>query len=99
MYVNVFQESSVGFEIRFVNNKPRDKGAITFCTTGIIFQMLRSDPALSKVSHIILDEVHERDLFTDILLGSNGLGPTIVFLIGSTSSGSGGGGGTSVKLP
>ena len=31
--------------------------------------MLRSDPALSKVSHIILDEVHERDLFTDILLG------------------------------
>ena len=69
LYVNVFQESSVGFEIRFVNNKPRDKGAITFCTTGIIFQMLRSDPALSKVSHIILDEVHERDLFTDILLG------------------------------
>ena len=59
----------MAYEIRFESKKPRDRCAITFCTTGIIFQMLRTDPTLSNVSHIILDEVHERDLFTDILLG------------------------------
>ena len=30
---------------------------------------MRVDPNLSEISHIILDEVHERDLFTDVLLG------------------------------
>ena len=31
--------------------------------------MLKSDQSLASISHIILDEVHERDLYTDILLG------------------------------
>ena len=64
-----FQESSVGYEIRFESQRPRDKCGILFCTTGIVFQMLKSDQSLANISHIILDEVHERDLYTDILLG------------------------------
>ena len=40
-----------------------------FCTTGIVFQKLKTNPQLLDVSHIILDEVHERDLYADVLLG------------------------------
>lgn len=61
-------ESSVGYEIRFDSQKPRDQGSITYCTTGIVFQKLRNNANLQNVSHIILDEVHERDLFMDVLL-------------------------------
>lgn len=59
----------MGYQIRFESVKTRDCGAINYCTTGIVFQKLRADPNLSSVSHIILDEVHERDLHTDVLLG------------------------------
>jgi len=63
------QSVSVGYEIRFESQKARDVASITFCTTGIVFQKLRTNPELLDVSHIILDEVHERDLHTDVLLG------------------------------
>jgi HrpA-like RNA helicase len=40
-----------------------------FCTTGIVLQNMRSNPDMDHLSHIILDEVHERDLFNDVLIG------------------------------
>ncbi|KAH7955807.1 hypothetical protein HPB52_003900 [Rhipicephalus sanguineus] len=46
---------------------PRDRGSILFCTTGILLQQLQSDPYILAASHVILDEVHERDLQTDFL--------------------------------
>ena len=39
-----------------------------FCTTGVLLRRLQNDPFLSKVTHIIIDEVHERNLETDFLL-------------------------------
>jgi len=33
---------------------------LLFCTTGILLRRLESDPHLQSVSHIIVDEVHER---------------------------------------
>jgi len=33
---------------------------LSFCTTGILLRRLESDPHLQSVSHIIVDEVHER---------------------------------------
>ena len=30
--------------------------------------MMQSDPNLSNISHLILDEVHERDIFNDFLI-------------------------------
>ena len=30
--------------------------------------MLRTDPNLEGISHVIIDEVHERDLKTDVVL-------------------------------
>jgi hypothetical protein len=39
-----------------------------FCTTGILLRRLESEPRLSSVSHIIVDEVHERSEQSDFLL-------------------------------
>ncbi|KAI8622119.1 P-loop containing nucleoside triphosphate hydrolase protein [Chytriomyces sp. MP71] len=41
---------------------------LTFCTTGILLRMLQGDPSLDHVSHIIVDEVHERSVDSDFLL-------------------------------
>lgn len=46
----------------------RHRGAILYCTTGILLQFMQSDPALKKYSHIILDEIHERDTLCDFVL-------------------------------
>ncbi|MFF1383468.1 ATP-dependent helicase HrpB [Arthrobacter sp. NPDC058288] len=43
--------------------------AIEFVTPGILLQRLLSDPGLETVDAVVLDEVHERGLETDLLLG------------------------------
>ncbi|KAL1440712.1 hypothetical protein MTO96_009260 [Rhipicephalus appendiculatus] len=58
---------SAGYHIRLECRAPRDRGSILFCTTGILLQQLQSDPYILAASHVILDEVHERDLQTDFL--------------------------------
>ncbi|KAH8042220.1 hypothetical protein HPB51_021304 [Rhipicephalus microplus] len=58
---------SAGYQIRLECRAPRDRGSILFCTTGILLQQLQSDPYIVSASHVILDEVHERDLQTDFL--------------------------------
>lgn len=52
----------------FYSKLPSQKGSILFCTTGIVLQYLQGDPYLSGASHLILDEVHERNLQTDFLI-------------------------------
>lgn len=45
-------------------------GSITYCTTGVLLQQLQHAPdeVFDTVSHIIIDEVHERDILIDFLL-------------------------------
>uniref|UniRef100_A0A4X2LKK4 ATP-dependent DNA/RNA helicase DHX36 n=2 Tax=Vombatus ursinus TaxID=29139 RepID=A0A4X2LKK4_VOMUR len=59
---------STGYQIRLQSRLPRKQGSILYCTTGIILQWLQSDPQLSSVSHIVLDEIHERNLQSDVLM-------------------------------
>ena len=61
---------SVGYNIRFDSKLPRPHGSITFCTTGILLAQLKADAegVLNYASHIVVDEVHERDLPTDFLI-------------------------------
>ena len=42
---------------------------MTFCTTGVVLQKLKTNPELKNISHVVIDEVHERDIYTDVLLG------------------------------
>lgn len=60
---------SVGYCIRLESRLPTaDRGTILFCTTGVVFQYLKDDPRLSKYSHVVVDEIHERDVLSDFLL-------------------------------
>jgi len=59
---------SVGYAVRFNKKAPRDSGSIEFVTTGILLRRLINDPSLSDISHVMIDEVHERDIDTDFLL-------------------------------
>lgn len=42
---------------------------LMFCTTGVLLRQLQSEGAFEALTHIIVDEVHERHLDTDVLLG------------------------------
>ncbi|TGO42410.1 hypothetical protein BHYA_0009g00840 [Botrytis hyacinthi] len=60
----------VGYKVGFDTELPNPRGSITYCTTGIILQQLihHPDALLHETSHLIIDEVHERDLDIDFLL-------------------------------
>ncbi|XP_053341689.1 3'-5' RNA helicase YTHDC2 isoform X1 [Clarias gariepinus] len=59
---------TVGYHIR-LESKVSPKTLLTFCTSGVLLRTLMAgDSVLSKVTHIIVDEVHERDGLTDFLL-------------------------------
>ena len=60
--------SIVGYSIRF-DNKVSENTAIKYCTDGILLNEIMFDPLLSTYSVIIIDEAHERSLYSDILLG------------------------------
>ncbi|KAM8954331.1 ATP-dependent DNA/RNA helicase DHX36 [Pelodytes ibericus] len=60
--------NSTGYQIRLESQLPRKQGSILYCTTGIVLQWLQSDPKLTNVSHIVIDEIHERNLQSDILM-------------------------------
>ena len=58
---------SVGYSIR-LESKQSAKTRLLFCTTGILLRRLIGDPALRGVTHVVVDEVHERSLDSDLLL-------------------------------
>lgn len=39
-----------------------------FLTVGVLLRKLQSNPLLKGISHVVVDEVHERDINTDLLL-------------------------------
>lgn len=51
--------NTVGYQIR-LENKMSSKTRLTFCTIGILLQRLSGNLELSDVTHVIVDEVHER---------------------------------------
>lgn len=64
---------SVGYQVRFEAKLPEPHGSITFCTIGIFLKRMQSalegrDNSLEDITHVVVDEVHERDVDTDLLL-------------------------------
>ena len=58
---------SVGYHIRMESKKSKHT-KLTFCTTGVILRRLQDDPDLKGVTHVCVDEVHERQWQIDFLL-------------------------------
>ncbi|XP_054041564.1 3'-5' RNA helicase YTHDC2 isoform X2 [Rissa tridactyla] len=59
---------TIGYQIR-LESRVSPKTLLTFCTNGILLRTLMAgDSTLSTVTHVIVDEVHERDRFSDFLL-------------------------------
>ncbi|XP_022738785.1 DExH-box ATP-dependent RNA helicase DExH3-like isoform X2 [Durio zibethinus] len=58
---------SVGYKVRLEGMKGRDT-RLLFCTTGILLRRLLVDRDLRGVSHVIVDEIHERGMNEDFLL-------------------------------
>ena len=60
--------SSVGYSVRFDNNTSQST-KIKFLTDGMLLQELLRDPWLKDYSCVIVDEVHERGVNIDLVLG------------------------------
>ncbi|XP_057947961.1 probable pre-mRNA-splicing factor ATP-dependent RNA helicase DEAH9 isoform X2 [Malania oleifera] len=59
----------VGYTIRFEDRTTQGVTRIKFLTDGVLLREMMADPLLTQYSVIMVDEAHERSLFTDILLG------------------------------
>ncbi|QPK79239.1 ATP-dependent RNA helicase [Corynebacterium lizhenjunii] len=58
-------KEAIGYAIR---GESRPGSRIEFVTPGVLLRRLISDPALNGVAAVVLDEVHERQLDTDLAL-------------------------------
>ncbi|XP_050227826.1 DExH-box ATP-dependent RNA helicase DExH1 isoform X2 [Mercurialis annua] len=58
---------TVGYQIR-LEAKRSAQTRLLFCTTGVLLRQLVQDPNLSGVSHLLVDEIHERGMNEDFLL-------------------------------
>jgi ATP-dependent RNA helicase DHX37/DHR1 len=59
----------VAYQTRYESAGLGEKTRIKFMTDGILLQEIQSDLLLRKYGVIVLDEAHERNLNTDVLLG------------------------------
>lgn len=57
---------SVGYSVRFESLLPRPYASIMFCTVGVLLKKLEN--GLRGVSHVIVDEIHERDVNSDFIM-------------------------------
>ncbi|XP_071703455.1 DExH-box ATP-dependent RNA helicase DExH3 isoform X2 [Rutidosis leptorrhynchoides] len=58
---------SVGYKVRLEGMKGKNTHLL-FCTSGILLRRLLSDPNLHGVTHVFVDEIHERGMNEDFLL-------------------------------
>ncbi|XP_056146501.1 ATP-dependent RNA helicase DHX29 [Lampris incognitus] len=59
--------SQCGYQVR-LENRSGDWTRLLYCTTGVLIRKLQQDRHLSAVTHVIVDEVHERSVQSDFLL-------------------------------
>ncbi|CAG5136790.1 unnamed protein product [Candidula unifasciata] len=59
----------VGYKTGMKKNITKDKTKIVFATDHCLLNECLADPTLSQYTCIIVDEAHERSIYTDLLLG------------------------------
>ena len=66
-----FDESAglCSYQIRYEGNYSPESTRIKFMTDGVLLKEVQNDFLLTKYSAIIIDEAHERSVYTDILIG------------------------------
>uniref|UniRef100_A0A8C6T2E8 RNA helicase n=1 Tax=Neogobius melanostomus TaxID=47308 RepID=A0A8C6T2E8_9GOBI len=57
---------SCGYSVRFESILPRPHASVLFCTVGVLLRKLEA--GIRGISHVIVDEIHERDINTDFLM-------------------------------
>lgn len=60
--------AKVGYSVRF-DNSTGPNTRIKFLTEGMLLQEMLRDPVMSQYSAVIVDEVHERSVNVDLILG------------------------------
>ncbi|KAK7058527.1 putative ATP-dependent RNA helicase ucp12 [Paramarasmius palmivorus] len=65
--VERLDDGSVGYAIRG-ESKQTEKTKLLFCTTGVVLRRLSLGDKLADVTHVVVDEVHERSTDGDFLL-------------------------------
>jgi len=73
--------AKVGYSVRFDDNVGRSND-IKFLTEGMLLQEMLRDPGLSEYDVVVVDEVHERSVNVDLILGflknlALGVGPGV----------------------
>lgn len=63
-------KSTIGYQIRFEKSKRSDTNVI-FMTEGLLLRQASEEETLNSYDVIILDEVHERHLHGDFLIGNS----------------------------
>lgn len=58
---------NVGYQVKLKSRKSTVT-RLLFCTTGILLRQLQNDSKLDAYTHVVIDEVHERSVETDLLL-------------------------------
>ncbi|CAJ1967277.1 unnamed protein product [Sphenostylis stenocarpa] len=58
---------TIGYQIRLESKRSSDT-RLLFCTTGVLLRQLVQDPDLKGVSHLLVDEIHERGMNEDFLI-------------------------------
>ncbi|KAJ1694012.1 hypothetical protein LUZ63_010710 [Rhynchospora breviuscula] len=58
---------TVGYQIR-LESKQSALTRLLFCTTGVLLRRLIEEPDLRGVSHLLVDEIHERGMNEDFLI-------------------------------
>ncbi|KAK5983510.1 Helicase ATP-binding domain-containing protein, partial [Trichostrongylus colubriformis] len=58
----------VSYQIRYEGNRT-SKTKILFMTDGVLMKEMESDVMLKKYSAILIDEAHERSMYSDVLIG------------------------------
>lgn len=61
------KDGLVGYHVR-LDRKAGPNTRLLYCTTGVLLRIMQADTSLSRVSHVFIDEVHERAADTDMLL-------------------------------
>ena len=59
--------NTIGYSIKLEKRMSKNT-RLLLCTTGVLLRRLLGDPDLASVSHVFVDEVHQRDVQTDFIL-------------------------------